>query len=153
MIDGLAILVGAGLVLVRSAAPFVASDPAVVVAFGLGLITLVVATSATLVRSDVKGSLAWSTVAQMAFMVVQCSVGAFSSAVFHIAGHGMYKAALFLGSGDTTAAGLRSRRRPAGPIAVSPSVRWAASVVTATTGNCFSRTCTPASACNNKVLG
>ena len=85
---------------------------AVILAFGLGVATILVASSAVVLRSDVKGGLAWSTVAQMAFMVVQCAVGAFSSAVFHIAGHGMYKAALFLGAGDTAAAGLRSRRRP-----------------------------------------
>ncbi|MFT7608770.1 MAG: hypothetical protein ACI9MX_001837 [Candidatus Aldehydirespiratoraceae bacterium] len=122
---------GAGLVLLRFASPFVASDPAVVLAFVLGIITAVAATGALLVRSDIKGSLAWSTVAQMAFMVVQCSVGAFSSAVFHIAGHGMYKASLFLGSGDTVAAGLRSRRRPAVAVGMSSPARLVTSAALA----------------------
>ena len=90
---------GAGLLLIRFSAPFVASDVAVVLAFALGTITVLVAAGASAMRSDVKGSLAWSTVGQMAFMVVQCAVGAFSSAVFHIIGHGMYKATLFLGCG------------------------------------------------------
>ena len=76
-----------------------------------------------------KGALAWSTVSQMAFMVVQCSVGAFSSATFHIAGHGMYKAALFLGAGDTVSGTLRSRRRPSPARAASPSAIWAATLL------------------------
>lgn len=123
---------GAGLVLIRFAAPFVESEPAVIAAFTVGVVTVVVATGAMLVRSDIKGSLAWSTVAQMAFMVIQCSVGAFSSAVFHIAGHGMYKAALFLGSGDTVTSGLRSRRRPAVGAGISAPLRLIASVTVAT---------------------
>ncbi len=123
---------GAGLVLIRFAAPFVESDPAVIAAFALAVLTVVVATGAMLIRSDIKGSLAWSTVAQMAFMVIQCAVGAFSSAVFHIAGHGMYKAALFLGSGDTVASGLRSRRRPAIGVEVSATTRLIASATVAT---------------------
>ena len=83
-------------------------------------------------RSDVKGTLAWSTVGQMAFMVVQCAVGAFSSAAFHIIGHGMYKAALFLGSGDTVSAGLRSVRRPGGSTPVTTPLRWAATIIAPT---------------------
>ena len=77
-----------------------ASDVAVVLAFALGTDHRPASPPArSAMRSDVKGALAWSTVGQMAFMVVQCAVGAFSSAVFHIIGHGMYKAALFLGCG------------------------------------------------------
>ncbi len=115
---------GAGLLLIRFAAPFAASAPAVTMAFTLGVVTIVVASAASLLRSDVKGGLAWSTVAQMAFMVVQCAVGAFSSAVFHIAGHGMYKAALFLGAGDSVTAGLANRRRPGALQLASSPVRW-----------------------------
>ncbi len=114
---------GAGLLLIRFAAPFAASGAAVTLAFAAGVVTVVVASAASLLRSDVKGRLAWSTVAQMAFMVVQCAVGAFSSAVFHIAGHGMYKAALFLGAGDSVADGLLARRRPGGLGPASAAIR------------------------------
>ncbi|MEZ5256786.1 MAG: putative inorganic carbon transporter subunit DabA [Ilumatobacteraceae bacterium] len=123
---------GAGLILLRFASPFVQSDPAVILAFGLGLLTVVLASGAVLVRCDVKGALAWSTVSQMAFMVVQCSVGALSSALFHIAGHGMYKASLFLGAGDTVSAGLRHRRRPAAPPGLAGPHRLVASAAIAT---------------------
>lgn len=123
---------GAGLLLIRFSGVFVASDVAVVLAFVLGLVTVVVATVASASRPDVKGGLAWSTVAQMSFMVVQCAVGAFSSAVFHIIGHGMYKAALFLGSGDTVSASVRSTRRPVAARALSVPARGAVSAVVAT---------------------
>ncbi len=123
---------GAGLLLLRFAPAFVASEAAVILAFVLGVITVIVASSASILRSDIKGSLAWSTVAQMAFMVVQCAVGAFSSAVFHIAGHGMYKATLFLGSGDTAAGGLRAKRRAIGHPAPTPATRLALSALAAT---------------------
>ncbi len=122
---------GAGLLLIRFSAPFVASDIAVIAAFTLGTATILVAAGASAMRSDVKGSLAWSTVGQMAFMVVQCAVGAFSSAVFHIIGHGMYKASLFLGAGDTVSAGLRSVRRP-GATPIAPAARWAATIIVPT---------------------
>lgn len=123
---------GAGLLFLRFAEPFVASDPAVIAAFALGVATVVIASAATWIRSDVKGSLAWSTVAQMAFMVVQCAVGAFSSAAFHIAGHGMYKAALFLGSGDTVAGGLRNNRRAAPVVSLSAGTRLGVSALVTT---------------------
>lgn len=115
---------GAGLLLIRFIGPFIASDIAVITAFTLGTFTAVLATAASAMRSDVKGSLAWSTVGQMAFMVVQCAVGAFSSAVFHIVGHGMYKASLFLGAGDTVSAGLRSKRSPAGSGRLPAPAEW-----------------------------
>lgn len=120
---------GAGLLFVRFGGVILASDVAVVAAFTLAVTTLVLATVAGLFRADAKGTLAWSTVGQMAFMVVQCTVGALSSAVFHIAGHGMYKASLFLGVGDTAAAGLRSRRRPGPATVMSPIVRLGVAVV------------------------
>ncbi|MGY6501099.1 MAG: putative inorganic carbon transporter subunit DabA [Acidimicrobiales bacterium] len=116
---------GGGILLIRTSDVFVASAPAVLLAFVAAAVTLVFASSVSIARPDVKGSLAWSTVAQMAFMIVQCAVGAFSSAVFHIAGHGMYKAARFLGAGDTVAADVRAHRRPHGGPALSPTGRIA----------------------------
>lgn len=103
---------GAGLLLIRFAPTFAAVDAAVVIAVVIAIGTIAIGTGASLTRPDVKGALAWSTVAQMAFMVLQVAVGAFSGAVVHIVGHGMYKAGQFLGAGDTVSAGLRKRRRP-----------------------------------------
>lgn len=123
---------GAGLLLYRFGSLFVASDLAVVLAAGLGLATVVIAATASLMRADVKGALAWSTVSQMAFMVIQCAVGAFSSAIMHIVGHGMYKAALFLGAGDTVSDALRERRRPVANQPLSRNVRVATTALTTT---------------------
>jgi NADH:ubiquinone oxidoreductase subunit 5 (subunit L)/multisubunit Na+/H+ antiporter MnhA subunit len=75
-----------------------------------------------LVRSDVKGNLAWSTAGQMGFMTVQAAIGAFPAALLHIVGHGMYKAALFLGAGSSVTGHLHHRQRPA-PRVVARSVR------------------------------
>ncbi|MEO1060928.1 MAG: putative inorganic carbon transporter subunit DabA [Actinomycetota bacterium] len=122
----------AGLLVLRFAPVFVASSFTMHLLFALGVVTAVIATGAMLVRSDVKGSLAWSTVGQMAFMVVQCAVGAFSSAIFHIIGHGMYKATSFLGSGDAISGRLRSARRPSGHDVPSGAVIAATTLIVPT---------------------
>lgn len=122
----------AGLLLIRFGPLVITSFAAAHLAFALGVITVLVALGSGSTRVDVKGKLAWSTVAQMGFMVVQCAVGAFSSAVFHIAGHGMYKASLFLGAGDAVSASLRSSRRTS-PLPVgSSSARISATLLIAT---------------------
>jgi uncharacterized protein YbcC (UPF0753/DUF2309 family) len=97
-------------------------------AFALAVATVVIGVGAGSRRVDVKGKLAWSTVAQMGFMVVQCTVGALSSAVFHIIGHGMYKASMFLGAGDAISAGLRTGRRAPAVSILSLPVRIAVSL-------------------------
>lgn len=122
----------AGLLLIRFAPAFVASEFAVHLAFAVGVATVVIGAVASALRPDVKGALAWSTVGQMAFMVVQCAVGAFSSAIFHIVGHGMYKASLFLGAGDAISAGLRAQRRPVGRQPASRPVRMVTAIVVPT---------------------
>jgi len=103
---------GAGVLLVRFAEVFGAVAVATHLAFVAGAATVVFGTGVMLTRTDVKGSLAWSTIGQMGFMVVQCAAGAFSAALFHILGHGMYKAAMFLGAGGAITAHHRARLRP-----------------------------------------
>ncbi|MBN8290609.1 oxidoreductase [Rhodobacter sp. NTK016B] len=73
-----------------------------------------------LTQSAVKTSLAWSTIAQMAFMIMQCGLALFPLALLHIVAHSLYKAHAFLGSGEAVR-NVAAIRRP-GPIAV-PSVR------------------------------
>ena len=53
-----------------------------------------------LTQPSVKVSLAWSTVAQMGFMLLECGLGAFAIAVLHIVAHSLYKAHAFLSSGS-----------------------------------------------------
>lgn len=62
-----------------------------------------------LTQVSVKGSLAWSTVAQMGFMLLQCGLGAFPVAVLHIVAHSLYKAHAFLSSGSIVDVAGRAR--------------------------------------------
>ncbi|WP_323786041.1 proton-conducting transporter membrane subunit [Thalassovita sp.] len=73
-----------------------------------------------LTQPAVKTSLAWSTIAQMAFMVMQCGLALFPLALLHIVAHSLYKAHAFLSSGEAVR-NVAAIRRP-GPIAV-PSAR------------------------------
>lgn len=53
------------------------------------------------VQANIKQKLACSTTAQMGFMLLECGLGYFSAAVAHLILHGLYKAYLFLSSGDS----------------------------------------------------
>lgn len=53
-----------------------------------------------LTQTSVKRQLAYSTIAQMGFMMLQCGLGAFSAALLHIVAHSLYKAHAFLSSGS-----------------------------------------------------
>jgi NAD(P)H-quinone oxidoreductase subunit 5 len=53
-----------------------------------------------LTQNSIKVSLAWSTVAQMGFMIMQCGLGAWAAALLHIVAHSLYKAHAFLSSGS-----------------------------------------------------
>jgi NAD(P)H-quinone oxidoreductase subunit 5 len=69
-----------------------------------------------LTQPAVKTSLAWSTVAQMGFMIFECGLGLFPLALLHIVAHSLYKAHSFLASGGAVER-VASTRRP-GPIAI-----------------------------------
>lgn len=65
----------------------------------LALGSLIVGSLAMMAQNSVKAALAWSTVAQMGFMLLQCALGAFGAALFHILAHAVYKANAFLTAG------------------------------------------------------
>ena len=123
---------GAGVLVLRTAPLVTGSAVAAHLLFALAVATVAVGTLARRQRADGKGELAWSTVAQMGFMGVQCAVGALGGALFHIIGHGLYKAARFLEVGDAPVAALARRRHPAVTRPAPTGVRLAlASVVPA----------------------
>lgn len=64
----------------------------------------------------VKTALAWSTVAQMGFMILQCGLALFPLALLHIVAHSLYKAHAFLSSGAAVER-VAAIARP-GPVAV-----------------------------------
>jgi len=91
----------------------------------IGGITALLASLAMLAQSAVKNSLAWSTIAQMGFMIMQCGLALFPLALLHIVAHSLYKSHAFLSSG-TAIDRVASIRRP-GPIAIpsGKTVLWA----------------------------
>jgi NAD(P)H-quinone oxidoreductase subunit 5 len=69
----------------------------------LGGFTALFASLTMLTHASVKRALAFSTVAQMGFMMLECGLGAFSLAILHLVAHSLYKAHAFLSSGSMIA--------------------------------------------------
>ena len=65
----------------------------------IGTSTAVVASLVTTTRVSIKVALAWSTCAQMGFMLVECGFAAWHLALLHLVAHSLYKAHAFLDSG------------------------------------------------------
>jgi len=80
-------------------------------------------------QAAVKTSLAWSTVAQMGFMIMQCGLALFPLALLHILAHSLYKAHSFLASGGAVER-IAASRRP-GPVAVPDAKAVAAAFLAA----------------------
>lgn len=68
--------------------------------FTIGVLTVVSAAFFMISQSDVKKQLAYSTMGQMGFMIIQCSIGLYTAAIFHLIAHGFFKAFLFLNAGN-----------------------------------------------------
>lgn len=90
-----------GFLLVRFAPVLEAAPIAGYTLFAAGVIAALLGSAIMLVRSDVKGALAASTVAQMGFMLLTIALGAYVAALWHMVAHGLFKAWLFLGSSGT----------------------------------------------------
>ncbi len=119
---------GGGILLLRLSSLSSNSILAMSVAFAIAILTAVVATTVMSRKADVKGSLAFSTMGQMGFMLAECTVGAYIAALLHLIGHAMYKATMFFGSGSQV---YRSGQTPATPAKkVSIPLRLAATLVT-----------------------
>lgn len=82
----------------------------------LGGLTALYGGLVMLTQTAVKTSLAWSTVAQMGFMIFQCGLALFPLALLHIIAHSLYKAHAFLGAGGAVER-VTAIRKP-GPVAV-----------------------------------
>ncbi|SBT39870.1 putative inorganic carbon transporter subunit DabA [Micromonospora auratinigra] len=106
-----------GFLLITLAPVFVAAPGVLAVALLVGLLTAAAGTLFGAVRTDAKGALARSTVAQMGFMLAQCGLGAFGLAAVHLVGHGVFKAYAFLSAGGAVRqhAQAADAPRPAGP--------------------------------------
>lgn len=108
-----------GLLLIRMADLVQASPGAMAALAMIGGLTALFGAVVMLTQSAVKTALAWSTVAQMGFMLLQCGLGLWALALLHIVAHSLYKAHAFLSSGGAVRA-VAAVRRP-GPVAVPES--------------------------------
>jgi NADH-quinone oxidoreductase subunit L len=99
-----ATMVAAGVYLVgRMFQVFLNADPVVLQIVGIvGGITMLGAALVALVQFDIKKVLAYSTISQLAYMVIAMSLGEAgrNAAFFHLFTHAFFKALLFLGAGS-----------------------------------------------------
>lgn len=110
-------IINSGGVLLLKVAGLVSLSPGAMAALVMiGGFTALFGAAVMLAQSAIKTALAWSTVAQMGFMVLQCGLGLWPVALLHILAHSLYKAHAFLASGDAVRA-VAGIRRP-GPVAV-----------------------------------
>lgn len=105
-----------GFLLIRFADVMLLAPGVLAVLVMIGGFTALFGGLVMLTQSAVKTSLAWSTVAQMGFMILQCGLALFPLALLHIVAHSLYKAHAFLASGMAVD-GVAAIRRP-GPVAI-----------------------------------
>lgn len=105
-----------GFLLIRFADVMLLAPGVLAVLVMIGGFTALFGGLAMLAQPAVKTSLAWSTIAQMGFMIMQCGLALFPLALLHIVAHSLYKAHAFLASG--TAVDLVASIRKPGPIAI-----------------------------------
>ena len=103
-------IINAGGFLINRLAPlFGLSSTTLHVAFVIGTLTAVLGASMMLAQNDIKNMLGFSTIGQMGYMIMECGLGAFSLAVFHLIAHGLFKATVFLNCGNVIG---RARMEP-----------------------------------------
>tara|TARA_R110001599_G_scaffold346224_1_gene571261 strand:+ start:1798 stop:3354 length:1557 start_codon:yes stop_codon:yes gene_type:complete len=107
---------GGGFLLIRFADVMLLAPGVMAVLVMIGGFTALFGGLVMLTQPAVKTSLAWSTVAQMGFMILQCGLALFPFALLHIVAHSLYKAHSFLSAGGAVEM-VTQLRRP-GPIAI-----------------------------------
>jgi NADH-quinone oxidoreductase subunit L len=112
-----ATMVAAGVYMVaRSHAIFIHAPVAMFAVAVIGCATALFAATIALVQTDIKRTLAYSTISQLGYMFLACGVGAFGAGIFHLMTHAFFKALLFLGAGSVMHAmsGEQDMRRMGG---------------------------------------
>ena len=87
-----------GFVLIRFAPLLEQAALARGVLLAFGLATAMLAGMVMLTRISIKVRLAWSTLAQMGFMLLECALGLYTLAALHLIRHSLYKAHALLSS-------------------------------------------------------
>ncbi len=89
-----------GMVLIRLAEALSATPVAQAILVASGSLTAVLAGLVMMTRISIKVRLAWSTCAQMGFMLMECGLGLYDLALLHLVAHSLYKAHAFLTAGE-----------------------------------------------------
>ncbi|MGR3177387.1 MAG: proton-conducting transporter transmembrane domain-containing protein [Candidatus Anammoxibacter sp.] len=106
-------IINAGGFLLNRLAPLYIHSPATMhVIFVIGLLTTVVGASIMLTQNDIKKTLGHSTIGQMGYMIMECGLGAFALAIFHLIAHGLFKGSIFLNCGRVIHDARRERKLP-----------------------------------------
>jgi len=128
-------IINAGGALVLKFAPIVAASPAAVTLLvSVGVTTAILGMLSMWAQTNVKRTLAWSTVSQMGFMMIQLGLCVFPAAMLHIVGHGFYKAWNFLACGWVPEASRKTPLAPAHHLTlVAIGTAAAVTVIVATT--------------------
>ena len=90
-----------GFLVLRLAPVFTAAPSAMHLLAIVGTLTSIFGAIVMLAQPGVKRALAFSTIAQMGFMMIQVGLGAWGLALLHLVAHSMYKAYAFLQAGST----------------------------------------------------
>jgi len=107
-----------GFVLIRFATLLAHVPAAQVLLLVLGTATAVLAALVMSTRISVKVMLAWSTCAQMGYMLMECGLGAWELALLHLVAHSLYKAHAFLSAGGAVRRSVLAQMAPPVPTAV-----------------------------------
>jgi NAD(P)H-quinone oxidoreductase subunit 5 len=114
-------IVNAGGYLIIRMSPIVTLQPwAMTLLVIVGGCTACFAAAVMTTQTSVKKKLAYSTIAQMGFMLLQCGLGAFSAAMLHILAHSLYKAHAFLSSGSV----MQQRAGTSGAAKSNVALSW-----------------------------
>ncbi|MEX0828831.1 MAG: proton-conducting transporter membrane subunit [Nitrospirales bacterium] len=106
-------IVNAGGFLLNRLAPLYGLSPTTLhVVFVVGALTVILGATMMLLQNDIKKTLGFSTMAQMGYMIMECGLGAFALAIFHLMAHGVFKATLFLNAGHVIQASRHEPKRP-----------------------------------------
>ncbi len=100
-----------GFLIVRLSPLFTHAPGALNLLAVLGTLTAAFGAIVMLAQPGVKRALAYSTIAQMGFMMLQCGLGAYGLALLHLVAHSLYKAYAFLTAGSTVGAVPRAAVR------------------------------------------
>lgn len=106
-------IINAGGFLLTRLAPLYALSPATLhLVFAVGMLTAILGSSMMLVQNDIKKTLGYSTIGQMGFMIMECGLGAYGLAIFHLIAHGLFKGSIFLNCGYVIHAARQEPRQP-----------------------------------------